>query len=82
MYKRMEMCKGSALTWWSKNGTRFEYLSTCFRWYHSAPATSVDSERLFSGAGLLYQPKRRRLHGSMAEKLLFIKYNLKTKNVD
>jgi hypothetical protein len=41
-----------------------------------APATSVPSEQLFSGAGLIFDPTRNRLNGETAEKLLFIKYNI------
>jgi len=64
------------LIWWKNHPGQLPYLSSVARTYLSAPPTSVASKRLFSGAGILYQPRRRRLHGSMAEKLLFLKNNM------
>jgi hypothetical protein len=46
------------------------------RQYLSAPPSSVASEQLFSGAGLVYEEHRNRLRGEKAAKLLFVKYNL------
>jgi len=40
------------------------------------PATSVPSERLFSGAGLIYSDRLSRLAAEKAEKLLFLRTNM------
>ena len=53
----------------------FSALSKLARRFLSAPATSVPSEQLFSGAGIIFEPKRNRIQGKMVEKLLFLKYN-------
>jgi len=45
------------------------------RRYLPAPATSVHSEHLFSGAGEVYDDKKSRLLPELAESLLLIKYN-------
>lgn len=69
---------GNPLAWWKANAARFPELSRLARIYLSSPPTSVPSvsEQLFSGAGIIYNPKGTRLHGDKAEKLLFLKYNL------
>lgn len=64
------------LEWWKANKTELPNLATLAKKFLSAPSTSVPSEQLFSGAGLVYEPLRNRLHGSTVEKLLFVKYNL------
>ena len=66
------------LTWWKGNKERFGYglLFPVVRQYLVTPPTSVPSERMFSGAGLLYTPHRNRLEGEKASKLLFLKFNI------
>jgi len=44
------------------------------RKFLSAPPTSVPSERLFSGVGILYDEQRNRISPEHAEMLLSIKY--------
>ena len=56
---------------------RFPYLAKIVLKYLSAPPTSVPPERLFSGAGNIYDEKRNRLAPEKAEMLLFIKNNFK-----
>ena len=64
------------LVWWQDNCTTFPCLAELARTYLACPSTSVASERLFSGAGLIYDEKRSRLSPERAQKLLFLKYNL------
>ena len=68
----------SCYTWWATNKNRFPLLSKIARQYICAPPTTVASERLFSGAGDVYDDKRNRLAPDNAEMLLFIKNNLMT----
>ena len=63
-------------SWWENNMQRFPYLAKLAERYLGAPPTSVPSERLFSGAGNLYDEKRNRLAPDNAEILLFIKNNI------
>ncbi|RVE50842.1 hypothetical protein evm_004409 [Chilo suppressalis] len=64
------------LMWWKVNANKYPHLLPIVRQYLSAPPSSVASEQLFSGAGLIYEEHRNRLKGLKAAKLLFIKYNL------
>lgn len=72
--KRISMNE-DPLLWWKLN-TKFNPLNLIARQYLSCPPSSVASEQLFSGAGLIYDPLRNRLEADKAAKLLFIKYNL------
>ncbi|KAK0405235.1 hypothetical protein QR680_017871 [Steinernema hermaphroditum] len=64
--------------YWKKQQTegKLPILRTLVRKYLSAPATSVESERLFSTAGATLSPLRNRLSDSAFKKLLFLHYNL------
>ena len=64
--------RGNSLSWWAENKIRFPALAKLSQKYLSAPPTSVPSERLFSGAGEIYDPKKNRLAPERAE-MLFIK---------
>jgi len=66
----------SCYQWWASNQCRFPSLAKIAHQYLSAPPTSVASERLFSGAGDVYDEKRSRLTPENAEMLLFVKNNL------
>ncbi|KOB68218.1 DNA-directed RNA polymerase [Operophtera brumata] len=70
------------LVCWKGNAYKYPRLLPIVRLYLSAPPSSVASEQLFSGAGLIYEEHRNRLKGEKAEKLLFIKYNLPLFNFD
>src|SRR6201990_3337023 len=50
------------LVWWRDNCKRFPFLAELARTYLACPSTSVASERLFRGAGLIYDEKRTKLH--------------------
>ena len=65
----------SCYNWWANNRHRFPSLAKIARQYLCAPPTSVASERLFSGAGEIYNDRRSRLAPEKAEMLLIIKYN-------
>jgi hAT family C-terminal dimerisation region len=67
----------SPFVWWACNKSRFDRLAIVAKKYLGAPSTSVASERLFSTAGKIYTEERNRLHADKAEKLLFVKYNMK-----
>lgn len=70
------------LMWWNRNAHKYPHILPIVRQYLSAPPSSVASEQLFSGAGLIYEEHRNRLKGEKAAKLLFIKYNLPLFNFD
>ena len=66
------------LEWWKVRAKTYPELSDFARSYLACPPSSVASERLFSGAGQIYDEKRSRLSAERAEKLLFLKFNLPT----
>ena len=68
--------KGNPYTWWYNNRLRYPLLAKLATRYLCSPPTSVPSERLFSGAGILYDEKRNKLTAEHAEMLLFIKNNM------
>ena len=68
---------GNPFMWWHENRQRYPLLTKIARRYLSSPPTSVSSERVFSGAGNIYDDHRCRLTAEKAEMLLTIKYNLK-----
>ena len=68
--------KGNPYTWWNNNQLRYPLLANLARRYLCSPPTSVPSERLFSGAGILYDERRNKLTAEHAEMLLFIKNNM------
>ena len=63
--------------WWRQNKNQFLTLSILARKYLSAPASSVPSEQLFSGAGQIYSDNRSRLLAERGEMFLLLKYNLR-----
>ncbi|KAL7630035.1 UNVERIFIED_CONTAM: hypothetical protein RMT77_019840 [Armadillidium vulgare] len=73
--RRLEADKDQ-LVWWRDNCKSFPFLSELARTYLVRPSTSVACERLFSGAGLIYDEKRIKLSPERARKLLFLKNNL------
>lgn len=73
--KRLDS-KEDPLKWWKENCRKFPKLSVFARAYLSCPSSSVASERLFSGAGMIYDEKRCSLDPKKAQQLLFLKYNL------
>ncbi|GBP06406.1 Zinc finger BED domain-containing protein 4 [Eumeta japonica] len=49
------------LMWWNGNAHKYPHILPIVRQYLSAPPSSVASEQLFSGAGLIYEEHRNRL---------------------
>ena len=72
----IDLKKGNPYTWWNSNQLRYPFLATLATRYLCSPPTSVASERLFSGAGILYDERRNKLIAEHAEMLLFIKNNM------
>ena len=68
--------RANSYSCWAENRVWFPLLAKLAQRYLSAPPTSVPTERLFSGAGDVYDEKRNRLAPERAEMLLFIKSNL------
>ena len=74
--------RDNVYTWWTNNRLRFPKLASIAQKYLCAPPTSVASERLFSGAGLIYDEARNRLSPDNAEMVLFVKKNFEYINCD
>lgn len=68
--------RNNPVKWWGKNWKSFPHLSGMARKYLSAPASSIESERTFSEAGLVYEDQRTRLLPDHAESLVFLHHNL------
>ena len=66
--------------WWEKTHETLPLLSKLSSKYLSAPPSSVESERLFSICGNLYEPTRNRLCPENGETLMFLHYNLRVFN--
>jgi len=64
------------LLWWKVNEHRLPVLALLARVYMSAPPSSVQSERIFSSAGDVYNEHRTRLAADNAERLIFLKFNV------
>ena len=71
----LDFKKGNLFKWWQDNYKHYPILAKVSRRYLPSPATSVHSERLFSGAGEIYDEKQSWLQPELAESLLMIKYN-------
>ncbi|KAH7725251.1 zinc finger BED domain-containing protein 4-like protein [Aphelenchoides avenae] len=75
----IEACEdwdSNPLDWWKANLKRFPLLGGVAQRYLSAPATSVDSKRVFSVAGHLFDSRRSKLGPQKAEQLVFLNRNL------
>ncbi|MGH0114841.1 UNVERIFIED_CONTAM: hypothetical protein FKN15_058420 [Acipenser sinensis] len=57
------------LNWWKMNAQSFPHLSMLACKYLCSPATSVPSERLFSGYGLIVTPQRNRLSAETVQNI-------------
>ena len=68
---------GCPFLWWSKCGMQFEKLKKMALKYLTAPPSSIESGRLFSAGGDIYEATRSRLKADNGEYLMFVHYNLK-----
>ena len=66
--------------WWKKTQETLPVLSKLASKYLSTPPSSVESERLFSTGGNVYEPTRNRLCPENGETLMFLHYNLRVFN--
>lgn len=64
------------LQWWATNRSRFPCVADVARSILAIPATSVDSERLFSKCGLVVSDRRSSLSSQHVEQLVFLSHNL------
>ncbi|KAK3918353.1 E3 SUMO-protein ligase ZBED1 [Frankliniella fusca] len=65
------------LAWWRLHENSFPLLASLAKKYLAIPATSTESERIFSYAGVVLNKLRSCLTGANAEKLIFIGMNKK-----
>ena len=72
--------KQDPLSWWKANAHRYPFLAQLAQVYLCSPPSSVQSERIFSIAGEVYDERRSRLLPENAEKLVFLKFNLPLMN--
>ena len=68
--------KQDPLAWWKANEYRFPFLAQLAQVNLGPPPSSVQSERVFSIAGEVYDDRRSQLLPQNAEKLVFLKFNL------
>ena len=61
------------LQWWKLNHTNYPVLAKLARRFLACPPSSVASEQLFSGAGIIYDEKRNRLKGETQINCYFLK---------
>ena len=63
-----------AITWWKAVGKfRYPALTVIARDYLAVPATSADSERVFSGGRLVVPYTRSSMHGEQLAELMTLK---------
>ena len=67
---------GNPLSWWKFHRAAMPYLAIVAAKYLGAPASSVDSERLFSAGGQIISKLRTRITPDNAEMLIFLAANL------
>jgi hypothetical protein len=69
---------GDPITYWEgQNALKWPLLAKLACRYQTAPATSAESERMFSTAGYIVNDLRKRLLSKNVEMLLFLHHNLK-----
>jgi len=66
----------TTLQWWRRNDKAFPKTAAIARKYLAIPATSVQSERLFSATGRLISKAHSRLLPEHADSLIYINKNM------
>ena len=74
-YSNEPCCRTPVLEWWKQKEQVFPILSQLARKYLCVPASSVPSERIFSTAGNIVNPKRARLNAENVDMLIFLNKN-------
>jgi hypothetical protein len=75
--KKLDISDDPFKFWAGENSIKWPLLAKLARRSFSAPATSAESERLFSTAGQIVTNLRKNLKVENVEKLLFLHHNLK-----
>ena len=75
--KQKDICwvTGDPYGWWRENKLKFPHLAPLARKYLALPATSTESERLFSAAGFMMNKRRSSLKSDNLNMMLFIRTN-------
>jgi len=68
--------KADPYVYWEANSHKWPLLGNAVQKFFCTPATSSESERLFSTAGLISNDLRKRLSAENLAKLLFLHHNL------
>ncbi|KAH7700328.1 zinc finger BED domain-containing protein 1-like protein [Aphelenchoides avenae] len=83
MAKKLPTKTGDPYAYWTgENAVKWPLLANLFSKYNSCPATSSESERLFSSAGIIVSDFRKRLTPQHVEQLLFLHHNLLIYNLE
>ena len=69
--------KADPITWWQHNKHHYPMMFTLATRLLSCPASSIESERVFSIGTQIYTPKRNRIGAKTAEQLMYLNYNLR-----
>ena len=64
------------LDWWRINEKKYQNLSRLAKLILCVPATSVQSERIFSKAGFIVNSLRASLSSDLVDKLIFLSHNM------
>ncbi|KAH7678413.1 Protein F53G12.11, partial [Aphelenchoides avenae] len=74
--KLVKKDKFSPYKYWEDHRVEFPVLRALAQLYLTAPATSAESERMFSTGTAIYNYLRQRMTGPTFQKLLFLSRNI------
>ena len=69
--------KEDPMVWWQQNKHVFPNMFKLATKLLPCPASSIESERIFSIGSQIYTPKRNRIASKTAERLMYLNYNLR-----